>query len=86
MGVKGSHQPYSRCDLAHANVGAKLVRQLGECLVAFLQAIVACLFGGTLINANAAAAHFVHHRQQIDVETIGRAGAFLIEDWIQIFK
>ena len=62
------------------------VRQLGERAVAFLQAIVARLFGGTLIDANAAAAHLMHHRQQIDVEPIGGAGALLIEDRVQVLK
>ena len=65
---------------------AELLRQLGERGVAFLQAIVARLFGGALIDADAAPAHFVHHRQQIDVEPIGGAGALLVEDRIQVFK
>ena len=63
---------------------AKLVRQLSERAIAFLQAIVARLFGRTLIDANAAPAHLMHHRQQIDVETIGGAGALLVEDRIQV--
>ena len=54
--------------------------------VAFLQAIVARLFGRALIDADAAPAHLVHHRQQIDFQPIGVAGAFLIEDRVQIFK
>ena len=65
---------------------AELLRQLGERAVAFLQAIVARLFGRTLIDANAAPAHLMHHRQQIDVEPIGVAGAFLIEDRVQVLK
>ena len=70
----------------HADVGAELLRQFGERSVAFLQAIVARLFGSTLIDANAAPAHRVHHRQQINFQPIGGAGAFLIEDRIQVFK
>ena len=50
---------------------AELLRQLGERAVAFLQAIVARLFGRALIDADAAPAHLVHHRQQIDFEPIG---------------
>ena len=70
----------------HADVGAELLRQLGERSVAFLQAIVARLFGRTLIDANAAPAHLMHHRQQIDVEPVGVARAFLIEDRVQVLK
>ena len=35
---------------------------IGKRAVTFLQAIIASLFGRALINANAAAAHFMHHR------------------------
>ena len=51
--------------------------------IAFLQAIIARLFGGALVDADAAAAHFVHHRQQIDVKPIGVARALLVEDRIR---
>ena len=71
--VEGSRLPFLRCDLVHADGRAELLRQLGERGVAFLQAIVARLLGGALIDANAAAAHFVHHRQQINFEPIGVA-------------
>ena len=86
VSVEGSRLPFWRRDLVHADVAAELLRQLGERGVAFLQAIVARLFGGALINANAAPAHFMHHRQQIDVQPIGVARAFLIEDRIQVLK
>ena len=86
VSVEGSLLPFLRCDLVHADVGAELVRQLGELAVTFLQAIVAPLFGSTLINADAAPAHLMHHRQQIDFQPVGVARAFLIEDWIQVFK
>jgi len=55
-------------------------------VIAFLQAVIASLLGRILIDANAAAAHLVHHRQQIDVETIGGAGALAVEDRIEALK
>ena len=86
VGVEGARLPFRRRDLVHADVGAKLLRQLGERAVAFLQAIVARLFGRALIDADAAPAHLMHHRQQVDVKPIGGAGAFLIEDRVQVLK
>ena len=62
---------------------AELLRQLGERGVAFLQAIVARLFGSALIDANAAAAHLMHHRQQINLEPVGVARALLVEDRVR---
>ena len=73
-------------DLVHADGRAELFGQLGERGVAFLQQQIARLFGGILIDADAAAAHLVHHRQQIDFEPVGGARSFLIEDRIEIFS
>ena len=86
MGVKGSRFPYWRRDFCHAHEAAELLRKLGERLVTFLQALVARLFGSTLIGANAAPTHFVHHRQQVNVKPIGGASILTVEDRIQIFK
>ena len=69
---------------AMLDAAAELLRQLSERAIAFLQAVIARLFGRALIDANAAAAHLVHHRQQIDVETIGVARAFAVEDRIEL--
>ena len=85
MGVEGPLQPFFRCDLVHADVGAELVRQLGELALTFLQAIVAALFGSTLIDTNAAPAHLMHHRQQIDFQPVGVARALAVEDRVQVF-
>ena len=65
---------------------AELLRQLGERGVAFLQAVIASLFGGILIDADAAAAHLEHHRQQVDVEPIGGARALAVEDRIEVLE
>ena len=86
MGVKRLRFPVFRRDFRHAHEAAKLFRQLSERAVTFLQAVIASLFGRILIDANAAAAHLVHHRQQIDVETIGGAGALAVEDRIEPLK
>ena len=68
-------------------VGApSLLRQLGKRPVTFLQAMIARLFGRVLVNANAAPAHLMHHRQKINVEAVGVAGVLLIEDRIQVLK
>ena len=85
MGVEGSRFPYRRRDLVHAHRATELLRQLSERLIAFLQAIVAPLFGGTLIDADAAPAHLEAHRQQVNFEPIGGARTFLIENWIEVF-
>ena len=53
MGVKGSRFPYWRRDFCHAHEAAKLLRQLGERAVAFLQAVVASLFGGAFVDTEA---------------------------------
>ena len=74
-----------RCDLVHADVGAELLRQLGERASRFAGNIVG-LLGGTLIDADAAPAHLMHHRQQIDLQPIGVARAFPLDDRPQIFK
>ena len=86
MGVKGSRFPFWRGDFCHADGAAELFRQLGERGIAFLQAVIASLFGRVLIDANAAAAHLVHHRQQVDVEPIGGAGALAVEDRIEALE
>src|SRR5215467_13808927 len=39
------------------------------------KAIVACWFGGTLINTDAASAHLMHHLQQVNLEPVGGARA-----------
>ena len=83
---KVSHLPFCGCDLVHADGRAKLIRKLGECGVAFAEQQIARLLGGVLIDANAAAAHRQHHRQQIDFEPIGGARAFLIEDRIELLE
>src|SRR6516162_11547413 len=86
VGVEGARLPFRRRDLVHTDGRGKLVRQLSERAVAFLQAIVASLLGGTLINTDAAPAHLEHHGQQVNVEPIGGARAFLIEYWVQVLK
>ena len=47
---------------------------------------IARLLGGVLINANAAAAHFQHHRQQVDFEPIGAADILLVQDRVELLK
>ena len=56
-----------------------------KCGVTFLQDQIARLFGRTLVDANAAATHLVHHRQEIDFKPVGVARSFAIEDRIEIF-
>ena len=85
MGIKDSRFPFWRRDLGHADVAAELVRQLSERAFAFLQAVIATLFGRALVNTDAALAHCMHHRQQIDVPPIGVARPFPIEDRVQVF-
>src|SRR6516162_2141917 len=63
MRIKRARLPYWRRDLGHAYVTAELLRQVGQGGITFLQAIVASLFGGTLIDTDASALHFMHHRQ-----------------------
>ena len=75
-----------RCDLVHADGRAELFRKLGERGVAFRQQQIARLLGGVLIDANAAAAHLQHHRQQVDFEPIGVARAFPIEDRVELLE
>ena len=86
VGVEGLRLPFRRRDLVHARRGCRAAPTARRAPVAFLQAIVARLFGGTLIDADAAPAHLMHHRQQIDVEPIGVAGALLVEDRVQVLK
>ena len=38
------------------------------------------LLGGVLIDADAAAAHLMHHRQQVDFQPIGVARSFPLDD------
>ena len=84
VGVEGSRLPFWRRDLVPCSTGVPSCSDSSaSARVAFLQAIVARLFGGALIDANAAAAHLVHHRQQIDVKPIGGARAFAIEDRVR---
>ena len=49
----------------------------------FCQQQIARLLGGVLIDANAAAAHLQHHRQQVNFEPIGVARPFAVEDRIE---
>ena len=44
------------------------------------------MLGGTLIDAIAAPAHLMHHRQQVNVKPIGGASTLAVEDRIQVFK
>ena len=63
-----------------------LCRNLGERGIAFCQQQIARLLGGVLIDANAAAAHFQHHRQQVDFEPIGVARSFAVQDRVELLK
>ena len=63
-----------------------LFRKLGERGIAFAEQQIARLLGGVLIDANAAAAHFQHHRQQVDFEPIGVAGSFPIQDRVELLE
>ena len=52
--------------------------------IAFLQNQIARLLGLGGVNADAAAAHFMRHGQQIDFEAVGVARSFAIEDGIEV--
>src|SRR6516162_729477 len=54
MGVEGSRFPYWRCDFCHAHAAAELLRNLGERLVTFLQAIVAANRGYSITSSASA--------------------------------
>ena len=43
------------------------------------------LLGGVLIDADAAPAHLMHHRQQVDFKPIGVARAFPLDDLLENF-
>ena len=75
-----------RIDLVHADAVPSCSDSSASASIAFLQAIVARLLGSALIDANAAPAHLMHHRQQIDVEAIGVARPFLIQNRIEALK
>ena len=53
---------------------------------AFLQQLVARLLSRGGVDADAAAAHLQRHRQQVDLEPVGIARSFTIEDRIRISK
>ena len=42
--------------------------------------VIVGLLGGVLIDADAAPAHLMHHRQQVDLEPIGVARSFPLDD------
>ena len=84
--VEGLRLPFATVDLVHADERAELLRKLGERGVAFAEQQIARLFGGVLIDANAAAAHLQHHRQQVDFEPIGVARSFAIQDRVERLK
>ena len=54
--------------------------------IAFLQNQIARLLGLGGVNADAAAAHLVHHRQQIDFEPVGVPRSFAVENGIEVRK
>src|SRR5262245_19462611 len=84
--IEGLRQPFGAADLGHADTNAELLRQLSEYSISLLQQLFAGAFGSGGIDADSALAHLMHHRQQIDLEPIGRARAFLVEYWIEAFQ
>ena len=84
--VEGLFLPFATVDLVHADERAVLRRKLGERGIAFRQQQIARLLGGVLIDANAATAHFQHHRQQVDFEPIGVARPFAIQDRVELLE
>ena len=84
--VEGLLLPFATVDLVHADGAPMLLRKLGQRGIAFAEQQIARLLGGVLIDANAAAAHLQHHRQQVDFEPIGVAGLLLIQDRVELLK
>ena len=83
--VEGLLQPFACLDLGHADGRAVLIRKLRERGIAFANEQIVGLFGGVLIDADAAAAHLVHHRQQVDFQPIGVARSFPLDDLLENF-
>jgi hypothetical protein len=77
---------HSAADLLHADAHAKLLGQLGKHGIAFLQQLIARLLSRGGVDADAAAAHFMRHRQQVNFEPIGGARALLVEDGVEALE
>jgi hypothetical protein len=75
-------QPLVATDLLHTDAHAKLLGQSASTASRFCSSCSRAL-GSDGIDADTAPAHLMHHRQQIDLEPIGRARAFLVEYWIE---
>src|SRR5215472_7810232 len=84
--VKYRCPPIVVIELIHADSSAEFFRQFVQGGVALTKQEIAGSFCGRRVNANSAPTHFMHHRQQIDLEPIGGACSFLIENWIEIFE
>src|SRR5215813_2482958 len=84
--VEGFYQPLVTADLLHTSLRAELLGQLGEYCVSLLLQLVTYPLSRGGGDTNAAPTHFVHHRQQINLEPIGRARAFLVEYWIEALE
>src|SRR6478752_6043857 len=84
--LEGLFLPVATVYLVHADWRAMLFRNLRQRSIAFYQQQIARLLGGVLINAYAAAAHFQHHRQQVDFEPIGAADILLVQDRVELLE
>src|SRR6185436_2069407 len=80
--IEGASLPFRTIDLIHTNGGPKLRREFGERGITLTEQEIASLFGGVFINTNTAAAHRQYRRQQVNIEPVGVAHIFLIEDGV----
>ena len=80
VAVEGLFQPFSPANLDHTDGRAMLVRKFLERGIAFADEKIVGLFGGVLVDPDAAATHLMHHRQQINFQPIGVARSFSRDD------